>query len=128
MPETLPNVLLFRRIFLTLAAAAAASSQASGADGNDIFHVAIFRFAKENINDAITAFRAIASASRQEPGKLSYDIYRAIDDDQVFYIAEHWASPTALGACPSSHWSSGNESDSLRTYEQGFSSLEDRRG
>jgi hypothetical protein len=31
-----------------------------------------------------------------------------------------------LGACPSSHWSSGDESDSLLGYEQGISSLEDR--
>ena len=83
---------------MTLAAAAVASSQASAAGGNDVFHVAIFRFAKENINDAMAAFRALASASRQEPGNLSYDIYRGIDDDQEFYIAEHWASPAALAA------------------------------
>jgi quinol monooxygenase YgiN len=86
-----------RRSFLTLAAAAAASSQANAATGNtDIFHVAIFRFAKENINDAMAAFRALASASRQEPGNLAYDIYRGIDDDQEFYVAERWASPEAL--------------------------------
>jgi hypothetical protein len=44
-----------RRSFLTLAAAAAASSQASAAGGTDIFHVAIFRFANEHINDAMAA-------------------------------------------------------------------------
>ena len=49
---------------MTLAAAAVASSQASAAGGNDVFHVAIFRFAKENINDAMAAFRALAAASR----------------------------------------------------------------
>ena len=88
-----------RRSFLTLAAAAAASSQASAAaGGNDIFHVAIFRFAKENVNDAMAAFRALATASRREPGNLSYDIYRGIDDDQEFYVVEHWASPAALAA------------------------------
>jgi quinol monooxygenase YgiN len=88
-----------RRSFLALAAAAVASSQASAvAGGNDIFHVAIFRFAKENVNDAMAAFRALATASRQEPGNLSYDIYRGIDDDQEFYVVEHWASPTALAA------------------------------
>jgi hypothetical protein len=60
---------MIRRSFLTLAAAAAASSQASdAAGGDDIFHVAIFRIAKENINDAMAAFRALASAARQEPG------------------------------------------------------------
>jgi quinol monooxygenase YgiN len=91
--------MLARRSFLTLAAAAAASSQAKTAtDGHDIFHVAIFRFAKENINDAMAAFRALASATRQEPGNLAYDIYRGIDDNQEFYIAEHWASPAALAA------------------------------
>jgi hypothetical protein len=51
VPEMMP-----RRSFLTLAAAAG---------GNDIFHIAIFRFAKENINDAMAAFRALASAGYQ---------------------------------------------------------------
>ena len=79
-------------------AAAAASSQASAAGGNDIFHVAIFRFAKEHVNDAMAAFHALASTSRRESGNLGYDICRGIDDDQEFYIVEHWASPAALAA------------------------------
>ena len=84
---------------MTLTAAAVASSQASAAAaGNDIFHVAIFRFAKENIDDAMVAFRALAAASRQESGNLSYEIYRGIDDDLEFYVVEHWASPEALAA------------------------------
>ena len=88
-----------RRKFLTLAAAMAASSQASAATGGtDIFHVAIFRFPKEQLNDAMAAFRALAAASRREPGNLGYDIYRGINDDQEFYIVEHWASPAALAA------------------------------
>jgi quinol monooxygenase YgiN len=84
---------------LTLAAAAAGSSQAGGAGGgNEIFHVAIFRFAKEHVKDVMAAFRALASASRRESGNLRYDIYRGIDDDQEFYVVEHWASPAALAA------------------------------
>ncbi|MGB8938421.1 MAG: antibiotic biosynthesis monooxygenase family protein [Candidatus Nitrosopolaris sp.] len=74
------------------------TSQASAAGGNGIYHVAIFRFAKEHVNDAMAAFRALASASRRESGNLGYDIYRGIDDDKEFYIAEHWASPAALAA------------------------------
>lgn len=66
-----------------------ASSQASAAGGNDIFHVAVFRFAKEHVSYAVEAFRALASASRQESGNLRYDIYRGIEDDQVFYVVEH---------------------------------------
>jgi len=82
---------------LTLSAAAAGPSQGSGAaSGNEIFHVAIFRFAKEHVEDAIVAFHALASASRKESGNLRYDIYRGIDDDQEFYVVEHWASPAAL--------------------------------
>jgi quinol monooxygenase YgiN len=81
-----------------MAAAAVVSSQASGSGSNDVFHVAIFRFAKENINDARAALRALASASRQEQGNLSYDIYQGIEDDREFYIVEHWASPAALAA------------------------------
>jgi quinol monooxygenase YgiN len=89
-----------RMSFLTLlAAAAAASSQGGGAaGGNEIFHVAIFRFAKEHVNDAMAAFRALASATRRESGCLRYDIYRGIDDDQEFYVVEHWASQAALAS------------------------------
>jgi quinol monooxygenase YgiN len=84
---------------LTLTAAAVASSQASAAaGGNDIFYVAIFRFAKENAHDAMAAFRALASASRQESGNLGYEIYRGIENDPEFYVVEHWASPEALAA------------------------------
>ena|SRR5208282_680044 len=67
-------------------------------DGGGIFHVAIFRFAKEHVNDATVAFRALASASRKERGNLAYNIYRGIDDDQEFYVVEHWASAAALAA------------------------------
>jgi quinol monooxygenase YgiN len=64
--------------------------------GDEIFHVAIFRFGKEHVNDAMAAFRELASASRRELGNLRYDIYRGIDDDQEFYVVEDWASPAAL--------------------------------
>jgi quinol monooxygenase YgiN len=92
--------MISRMSFLTLLAAAALSSQASAGSGgaNEIFHVAILRFAKEHINDVIAAFRALASASRQESGNLRYDIYRSIDDDLEFYVVEHWASREALAA------------------------------
>ena len=81
-----------------LAAAAVASSPANAAGSEDIFHVAIFRFAKERLDDAVAAFRAMASATRQEPGNLGYDIFRGIEDEQEFYIVEHWASAAALAA------------------------------
>jgi quinol monooxygenase YgiN len=82
---------------MALGAAAVASSKASAAaGGDDIFHVAIFRFAKDTVNDAIAAFRALAAAARQESGNISYDIYRGIIDDLEFYVVEHWASPEAL--------------------------------
>jgi quinol monooxygenase YgiN len=64
--------------------------------GSEIFHVAIFRFGKEHVDDALAAFRALASVTRRESGCLRYDIYRGIDDDQEFYVVEHWASPAAL--------------------------------
>jgi quinol monooxygenase YgiN len=87
-----------RRSFLALAAAASSSQASFAADLNDIFHVAIFRFAKQNVEDAIAALRALGTAPRQESGNLSYDLYRGIDDDQEFYIVEHWASRQALAA------------------------------
>ena len=91
--------MISRASFLALLSAAALSSRAgSAASGDEIFHVAIFRFAKEHVDDAIAAFRALASATRQEPGNLRYDIYRGTDDDLEFYIAEHWASQAALAA------------------------------
>ena len=93
-PEMIP-----RRSFMALTAAAAFSeAHAAGAGGDDIFHVAIFRFTKENLDDVMAAFRALVSATRQEPGNIAYDIYRGLDDDLEFYIVEHWASPAALAA------------------------------
>jgi quinol monooxygenase YgiN len=83
---------------LTLATVVAASSQTGSAADNEIFHVAIFRFAKEHIKEAIAAFRTLASATRRESGNLRYDIYRGMDDDQEFYVVEHRASPAALAA------------------------------
>jgi len=84
---------------LTLIAAAAASSQASAAPGRgDVFHVAIFHFPKGRLNAAMAAFRQLASASRRDPGNLGYDVYRGTDDDQGFYVVEHWASPASLAA------------------------------
>jgi quinol monooxygenase YgiN len=77
----------------------AVSSQASAAGGGtEIFHAAIFRFAKEHVSEALAAFRALASASRRDPGNLAYDVYRGIDDDRELYVVEHWASPEALAA------------------------------
>lgn len=55
-------------------------------------------FAKEQVNDAATAFRALASSSRRESGNLGYDIYRGTEDDHAFYVVERWASPAALAA------------------------------
>ena len=66
--------------------------------GSDIFHVAIFRFAKGHINDAVPALRELATVSRRESGNLGYDVYRSRDDAQEFYIVEHWASGAALAA------------------------------
>jgi quinol monooxygenase YgiN len=91
--------MIARNSFLTLTTAAFAFSQASAAVGsNEVFHVAIFRFEKERVDDAMTAFRTLASSSRRDPGNLRYDIYRGIDDDQEFYVVEHWASAEALAA------------------------------
>jgi quinol monooxygenase YgiN len=80
------------------AALAAASAPAMGDTGRSVFHVAIFRFAQEHMDDATRAFRAMASATRKEEGCLAYDIFQSIDDDREFYIVEQWASPEALAA------------------------------
>jgi len=92
-------IMISRANFLTLLGAAVLSSRADGAaSGDEIFHVAIFRFAKEHVDDAMAAFRAIAPASRKDSGNLRYDVYRGTDDDLEFYIAEHWASQAAGSA------------------------------
>jgi quinol monooxygenase YgiN len=80
------------------AVSAPASLPSNAAGSNEIFHVAIFRFTKEHVDEAIAAFRVLASGSRRESGNLAYDIYRGTDDDQEFYVVGHWASPAALAA------------------------------
>ena len=91
--------MISRANFLTLLGAAVLSSRADGAaSGDEIFHVAIFRFAKEHVDDAMAAVHALAPASRKDSENLRYDVYRGTDDDLEFYIAEHWASQAALAA------------------------------
>jgi quinol monooxygenase YgiN len=63
-----------------------------------VHHVALFHFSKQHVDEAATAFREMASASRRERGNLRYDVYRGVDDPQSFYIVEDWASPAALEA------------------------------
>jgi quinol monooxygenase YgiN len=46
----------------------------------------------------MAAFRVLAVASWRESGNLSYNIYHGIDDEQEFYVVEHWVSPAALAA------------------------------
>ena len=79
-----------------LTATGTASSEVSAAGGNEIFHVAIFRFPKERINDAMTAFPAACSAARVGIRKyklmISTGVWMTIRE---FYIVEHWASPAA---------------------------------
>jgi quinol monooxygenase YgiN len=91
--------MIARNSFLTLATTAFAFSRASAAvSSNEVFHVAIFRFEKEHVVDAMAAFRTLAESSRRDPGNLLYDVYRGVDDDRQFYIVEHWASAEALAA------------------------------
>jgi hypothetical protein len=76
---------------LTLSAAAVASSQASAAaGGDDIFHVAIFRFVRENVDDAMAAFRALASASRQESGNLATTSIAVLMTIRSFMLWSIW--------------------------------------
>jgi hypothetical protein len=100
-----------RRSFLTLAAAAG---------GNDIFHIAIFRFAKENINDAMAAFRALASAGYHgTPAKLQHFRSRATNNPQPcvsrsLLAARFWvaAAITWCCLCPKTGVAIRNESRS----------------
>jgi hypothetical protein len=63
---------------MTLAGAAASSRARAAVGGEDIFHVAIFWFGKEYVNDSMAAFRALAAAARKESGNLSYDLFRGL--------------------------------------------------
>jgi quinol monooxygenase YgiN len=57
------------------------------------------RVAEEALADEVARHKAERlKTTRREPGNLGYDVYRGQDDDQVFYIVEHWASPAALAA------------------------------
>jgi quinol monooxygenase YgiN len=89
-----------RTTFLSLLAAVAASvpAAAQNASTQAISHVAIFRFDRADIDTAMRAFQALATASRRDAGNLTYDIYRGTDDPQEFYVVERWASQSALDA------------------------------
>jgi quinol monooxygenase YgiN len=79
-------------------AAPPSKAAASAVNSSEIFHVAIFRFPNEHLNEAVAAVHELAAAARREPGNLAYDVYRGYDDTQAFYVVEHWASSAALAA------------------------------
>jgi quinol monooxygenase YgiN len=44
------------------------------------------------------ALTAVTGPSRDEPGCLSYEVGRSVEDPETFVIAAVWASPAALEA------------------------------
>jgi len=71
-----------------------------------------------NLGEATVSRAAVRLAS----GEVGFGYTLGRDHDKARMIA----LCDALGACPSNDWSSGRESDSLRSHEQGISALEDR--
>lgn len=63
---------------------------------NDIYVVATVRAAKASVASLRAVFDALAEATRQEKGCLSYELFLGENDTFLFY--EHWASKTALDA------------------------------
>jgi quinol monooxygenase YgiN len=83
---------------LVAAAAATVPAFAQPANADAVSHVAIFRFDRAHLDAAIEAFHALAAASRRHPGNLAYDVYQGTADPLAFYVAERWASQSALDA------------------------------
>lgn len=46
--------------------------------------------------EALRAARICSAKTREEPGNLDYTFYAGIDDEDSFFLFEHWESREAL--------------------------------
>jgi quinol monooxygenase YgiN len=53
---------------------------------------------EENREEVLELLRQVASASRQEPGNIAFDIFQSVDDPARIVLLERYASRDAFAA------------------------------
>jgi quinol monooxygenase YgiN len=61
-----------------------------------LIQAVIYTFAPENLDEAERTLRELRDASRTEPGCLSFDVSRSIEDATAFVLYETWSDQAAL--------------------------------
>jgi quinol monooxygenase YgiN len=63
-----------------------------------LINAVIYTFGPEDAVAAETALRGLRDGSRTEPGCITFDVARGIDDPNVFFLYEIWTDQAALDA------------------------------
>jgi quinol monooxygenase YgiN len=63
-----------------------------------LINAVIYTFPEEKTADGERALRALRDGSRTEPGCITFDVARGIDDANVFFLYEIWRDQAALDA------------------------------
>jgi len=63
-----------------------------------LINAVIYTFAPENVAAGEAALRGLREGSRAEPGCITFDVARGIDDPNVYFLYEVWTDQAALDA------------------------------
>jgi quinol monooxygenase YgiN len=58
--------------------------------------IARHRIAAGKEEEAMALYQQVASATRREPGNISFAVYRSLDDERDIVLLERYASTAAL--------------------------------
>ena len=61
-----------------------------------LVNAVIYTFPAGKAEEAAGTLRALRDASRSEPGCITFDVSRSIDDANVFVLYEEWRDQAAL--------------------------------
>jgi quinol monooxygenase YgiN len=60
--------------------------------------IAVIRVKKDGVKEFLAAAKAVVTATRKEPGNVSYVLLSNPEDAQSFYFVEHWKDQAAIEA------------------------------
>jgi quinol monooxygenase YgiN len=61
-----------------------------------LVNAVIYTVAPDKAEEAQTLLRSLRDASRAEPGCITFDVARSVDDPNAFVLFEEWSDQAAL--------------------------------